>query len=293
MSQERRFKRWQRELESKFENWKTEHGLPIWSVDGSNRNFACVRWTGSLDEPHASISHWTKGFSAFIKAHSPCRVITTSDFLRDVPEELNEALALAETLGTEILEIDAQLFAKEKKQMLRDPEMRAKIKAIETSASQEPEYTQSITLWHEGTISKAGILLGERERKPTLVICSDQSNFALTGVETPYEEIAAFINRSLKLWDGGRTQPFRIISREDVLKAQKSVGKIPIFNNHENIPVAVLPLQSSAKDYAAFLSVYFPSREFLAMGSGQPKLIVSRTRESKQRLDEIASEMAT
>jgi hypothetical protein len=162
-------------------------------------------------------------------------------------------------------------------------------------ASQEP-YVQQVTLCYEGTISKAGILLGEREGKPVLAIISDQNDFALTGVEKPCKDMAAFISRSERLWDGGRNnQAFKTITEEDILKFKdkKSIGKIPTFNNHENIPVKVLSLESPANDdYVAFLSVCFPPREFLAMGSGQPKLIVSRARESEQRLDEILDEMA-
>jgi hypothetical protein len=155
MTQERRFKQLQRELESKFETWRKESGLPAWCLAGSNRNFCYVQ--GKRQNPQdpsensGEFSYWTRGFAAFVQAKSPCRIFIQSDFLRDSPKEFNKGLALADTLGTEVLGIDAQEFAKEKKRMLRDPETRAKIKAIETETASQEQYVQQITLWQEGT----------------------------------------------------------------------------------------------------------------------------------------------
>jgi hypothetical protein len=78
-----------------------------WCLAGSNnKDITVVRGDG--DE----FVKWKKGFVAFVKAHSPCRIFIKSDFLNVNREDFDSGLALADALGTEILEIDADAFAK-------------------------------------------------------------------------------------------------------------------------------------------------------------------------------------
>jgi hypothetical protein len=169
----------------------------------------------------------------------------------------------------------------------------------ETRKQDLPDFIQSITLWTEDGIDKGGVVLAERKGKPALVIPNDRADFALIlndSNKAVYDNIASFGSHSQKKWEeeGRPTEKVNSLKTEDCLKLMANTEGIATFNSSKNVPVTVLPLDNGkSPEYGAFLSVFFPCKEFLAMGSGQPKVVLSRVRESEQRLDEILNTMAT
>ncbi len=108
------------------------------------------------------------------------------------------------------------------------------------------------------------------------------------------EDVKRFIEWTSAGWEkGDRKGPVTVLKVEDIQRmlADRKMDEIPTFNSYSNVPITLRRQTTEGKDY--WLSVSFPSKEFLAMGSGQPKLIISQVAESKTRIEEILDEMAT
>lgn len=166
---------------------------------------------------------------------------------------------------------------------------------------QQPEYMQQVTLYFEGVIEKAGVLLGEtKEARPCLILTSDTHPFlsaVLKGDATVMKDAQRFIEWTTAAWikgDRKNASGINVTVSEELKDKLAHKDEMPKFDHHRNVPITLQRSKPGEKyaDNAAFLSVNFPSQEMLAMGGGQPKIIITRVAESEDRIGEILDEMA-
>jgi hypothetical protein len=168
---------------------------------------------------------------------------------------------------------------------------------MKKETKQQQEYMQQMTLYFEG-IEKAGILIGEEDvtTHPCLLLTSNTHPVLIAVLKSDaavVEDVEHFIEWTSAGWEkGDRKGPVNVLKVEDVKRmlAGQKKDEIPTFNNHLNVPITLK--RETTDDSDCFLSVAFPSKEFLAMGSGQPKIIITQIAESKARIGEILDEMA-
>jgi hypothetical protein len=158
----------------------------------------------------------------------------------------------------------------------------------------DPEYMQQVTLYFGG-IEKAGVLIGEKATRPCLVLTSDTHPFLSAVVKSDaavVKEMHRFIEWTSAAWEkGDKQKPINVVEGEELKRRLAQNKDVPTFNSHRNVPITLMR-KAEGGDSNCCLSVIFPSKEMLAMGSGQPKIIISQTAESNSRIDEILNEMA-
>ena len=162
--------------------------------------------------------------------------------------------------------------------------------------NREETYMQQVTLYFEG-IGKAGILTGTRTElkttRPCLLLTSDTHTSLAAILKSDVavvEEVKHFIERSTAKWVAGgkkNAKPVTVIVNSSLAQ---NTDEIPTFNSHLNVPITLR--RETTEENDCFLSVIFPSKEFLAMGGGQPKIIITQVAETEARINEILHEMA-
>jgi hypothetical protein len=169
-----------------------------------------------------------------------------------------------------------------------------------------PEYVQSITLYYEGKIEKAGVLLMSTKDQPVRPVLAFASDFAsetypylgavIQGDAAVVKDTQRFIEWAEAEWkkSGKKNAGINIAMDEDPKRQLANQDAMPKFGSYLNVPITLQCGKSEEQyeDIDAFLSMSFPSQEMLAMGGGQPKVIITRVAEPESRIDEILDEMA-